>query len=460
MERPGRPNKNEENGLKFNKGSRRRHSRGIDMKRRTFLGGLTAGAMGALFLPQFGGLRNVQAVESTGFAKRCIVFFTPNGTVHQHWRPSGEGTNFSFPAGSILEPLSAFKEDLLVLDGIDFKGVSNHEAGMSAMLTGGGGAGTATAGKSLDQFLADSLGGEDKFSAFTLGVQSDSGWGASNQTRMSYAGPGQFVAPADNPAQVFESMFGDLSLSESAATQLFERRKSVLDLVRVELKIVQNRVGLEERIKLEQHLAALESVESGLQAPSSSCESPGSIFSLDPKLNQNFGAVSKAQIDLMVLAMSCGMTKVASLQCAHTVGPHVFSFLGMSESHHSLSHIDDGNPAGVAQFVEAERFLAGEFAYLLDKLKSLPEPGLEGSMLDHSVVLWAQELGDGRLHDCISVPFVVAGGAGGHLTPGKYLKLGGAPHQKLLVSICHAMGLNNPTFGDPSFGTGPLEGLV
>ena len=138
------------------------------------------GALGtALFSPFLRPLsRSSSAQEGGGFAKRVIVFFTPNGTVHSHWRPQGSGSSFSFAPGSILEPLAPFQDKLIVLDGIDFFDVANHEAGMANMLTGGGGANTLTGGKSLDQYLAAQVGAGDKFPSLTLGVQSDSGWGA------------------------------------------------------------------------------------------------------------------------------------------------------------------------------------------------------------------------------------------------------------------------------------------
>jgi hypothetical protein len=436
----------------------RKPSRNVQIGRRSFLMGAGASLVAGSFLQMF----EKQALAQEGaqnVAKRCIIFFTPNGTVHKHWRPQGAGTSFSFPEGSILEPLADHKEDLLILDGIDFHGVANHEAGMANMLTGGH-SGSMTGGMSLDQYLASQLGVGDKFPSLTLGVQSDSGWGASSQTRMTYTGPSSYKAPIDSPAELYNSMFGDLNADQNVVDAVLNLRKSVLDLVGNELKLLQNKVGTQERLKLEQHLSALEVVESGLQAPAGTCDVPDPVFTLNPLLNENFAAVSHAQIDLMVLALACGMTKVASLQCAHTVGPHVFSWLGLSEGHHSLSHIDDSNQEGLMNFVKAERWYAGEFAYLLSKLKELPEPDGEGTMLDNTVVLWAQELGDGRLHDCVSVPFVLAGGAGGYFNTGRYLSLGGAPHQKLLVSVCHAMGLNNPTFGNPAFGTGPLEELV
>jgi hypothetical protein len=95
----------------------------------------------------------------------------------------------------------------------------------------------------------------------------------------------------------------------------------------------------------------------------------------------------------------------------------------------------------------------------VQQLKTLPEPGGSGSMLDNTLVAWVKELGDGRLHDGKSVPFVLAGRAGGFLRTGRYLDFKGTSHQALLVTLCQAMGLDTQVFGDPAVSMGPLAGL-
>jgi hypothetical protein len=424
-----------------------------NLSRRRFTLGLGAGLLAA---PLLGLLNGTLRADTSKHAKRLIVFFSPNGTIHKHWRPSGSGANFSFPAGSVLEPLAAHKGEIIVCDGIDFHGVDNHEAGMANMLTGGGGASTTSAGMSVDQYIASKIGQDDKFQSLDLGVQT-SAWGGNTQTRMSYLGPGTFVPPDDSPKSVFKRMFGDISGDPGAVDKALARRKSIIDLVSGEISGLQKRVGAEEKLKLDEHLAAIRKVETGLQGPVG-CDAPPAPLEANEYDNANFGVVGKAQMDLMVLALSCGMTRVASIQWAHTVAPHVFSWLGISEAHHSLSHMDDANTSGVSDFVKAERWFAEQFAYLLQSLKNTPDP-MGGTMMDSTLVVWCKELGDGRLHDCKSVPWVVAGG-GGHFTTGKYVNFSGAPHQKLLVSICQAMGLENQTFGDPTKGTGVLDGLA
>lgn len=422
------------------------------LSRRRFTFGMGASLLASSLL---GVLHGTTRADTSKLAKRLLVFFSPNGTVHKFWRPTGTGSSFSFPAGSILEPLASFKSDIIICDGLNFHDVENHEAGMANMLTGGGGVSSATVGKSLDQFVASKIGQNDRFQSLEFGVAT-SAWGGSVQTRMSYAGPGQFVPPDDDPKSVFKRMFGDLSADPMAVDKALARRKSVLDLVSDEISDLRVRVGKAEQLKLDEHLDALRKVELGLQGPGD-CGAPMTPTTGSPYDNDGFPTLGKAQMDLLVLALSCGMTKVASIQWNHTVGPEVFSWLGINDGHHSLSHSDDGNAAGVAQFVKAERWYAEQFAYLLDRLKKTPDPQ-GGTLLDSTQVVWCKELGDARLHDCKSVPFILAGG--GHFTPGRYLSFNGAPHQKLLVSLCQALGLDNQTFGDPSKGTGPLEGLA
>jgi len=428
------------------------------MRRRAFVTALGASALLPLLSRLGPRARSVARAQPASPVRRIVIFFSPNGTVHRFWRPTGEGTSFEFAAGSILEPLAALKSRLLILDGIDFKDVSNHEPGMHAMLTGGGPE-TASAGQSVDQYIAARLPAESPFASLELGVGTDA-WGGNTQTRMLYA-PGQsFVHPDQDPVSVYKRLFGGVGASPAELDARLKKKQSVLDLVRAELGDLRNRVGAEEYGKLDTHLDALRRTETSLSGPAAnlSCDAPAPVMQLDPNAHENFAAITRAQTDLLVTALACGMTRVATLQLSHTVGPHVFSWLGLTEGHHSLSHMDDSNSAGVAQFVTAERWLAEQFGYLLQQLDGLPEPGGDGSLLDHTLVLWSKELADGRLHDNVSVPYVLAG-ANGFLTTGRYLKLGGEPHQKLLVSLCHAMGLDNDVFGNDSYGTGPLAGL-
>jgi len=397
------------------------------------------GAAGLLAAPFARMLTPSAHAAELGSAKRLLVFFTPNGTVHRHWRPTSGGSGLVFPSGSILEPLQPHADDLLVLE-TDFNVGDNHEGGMSNMLTAGG-------DTSLDQVVADAIGQGTKFRSLELGALT-SAWGGSNQTRMCYR-EGSFVTPDDDPASVWTRMFGDLG-----DTTGLERRQSILDFARDDLARLSSRLGAAERARLDAHLTALEEVEKSLST-TGTCEEPGVLVAPSASDNDAFPDIARAQIDLAVQALACDMTRVATLQLSHTVGPVVFTWLGESEGHHSLSHIDDSNTAGIDSFVACERWFAEQFAYLLAQLKALPDPDTGGTLLDSTVVLWAQELGDGRMHQCVDVPWVIAGG-GDFFTTGRHLDLD-ETHDAVLTSIANAVGLDIDTFGVGT--SGPAEVL-
>ena len=392
--------------------------------------------------------------HAAGLSKRLILWFSPNGTVHEHWRPSGDGAAFDFPAGSILEPLKAHKPSLLVLDGLDFERPrgGSHEGGMEHMLTGGGAA-------SVDQFIAKNIGGGTPFASIELGVQT-SVWGAGIQTRMSYDDTHGFVHPEDDPSAAYRRLFGGgMDAASGAQDTTSVARHAVLDLLKGELTSLEKELGHEERGKLDAHLTSLRQLERQLDGAGGSCGGAAKPMITDTRSNERFPDVGKLQTELLVAAAACDLSRVLSLQFTHTVSPTIMSWAGAGEGHHELSHKDDGNKAGVAAFVQTERWLATQFASLLDQLAATQEADGSGSLLDTSTVVWVKELGDGRLHDFKSVPFIIAGRGNGYFAPGRYLKFGDEPHQRLLVSLCQAMGVDVDSFGVSDI-TGALSGLT
>jgi hypothetical protein len=383
-------------------------------------------------------------------AKRLVVVFTPNGTIPARWRPTGSGAAYSFPAGSILEPLAAQRERLIVIDGLEFVGATNHEAAWRRCSRLG------RRRQRVARHVGRSIrrGGDRRGDAAALARarRRTSAWGGSVQTRMSYSGPGQYAPPDDSPKSVYARLYGDAAPGGADAT--LARRQSVLDALKGDLGDLRTRLGAEEAHKLDQHLTSLRELERGLGG--GTCSGGMTVPDVPIHDNASFPVIGKAQMDLLVASLACGATNVASLQWAHTVSPHVLTWAGVSDAHHALSHMDDGNAAGVAAFVAAERWFAAQFGYLVDKLAATPDPA-GGTLLDSTLVVWAKEMGDSRAHVCTDVPFVLTGG--GVFTPGRYLRTGGASHARLLVSICQAMGLSTTTFGNPQTGSGPLAGL-
>jgi hypothetical protein len=432
------------------------------LSRRSFLGSLGAAGVGATLIPL------LESEADTGeLPKRIILLCSSNGTVHDQWKPGFEGGTLQL--SPVLAPLEEHKDDLVVLDGLgwgygDGPGVDHMRICMlwngTPMLDGtdfqnstgdrpcGWGGGI-----SVDQAIAAEIGHQTPFSSLEFGVQNG---GSHIYSRVSYAGPNQPIPPEDNPYGMFDRLFSEFGHSEAELAALRARRKSVIDVVRGNLDGIQPKVAAADRIKIEAHLDAVRAIEQRLDL-TAVCEVPMLGEQFDPSANDNFPLVSRLQIDMMVMAMACDLTRVASLLWARAGSNVRYTWLGLNTEEHSIAH--DSSAAARNQMVAINTWHAGEVAYLLESLKAVPEG--DGTMLDNTIVVWGNELADGWTHAQRPLPLVLAGQAGGALQTGRYLDYGEARHNGLLVSLCNLMGLSDVTsFGTLDDGSGPLAGLV
>jgi hypothetical protein len=178
---------------------------------------------------------------------------------------------------------------------------------------------------------------------------------------------------------------------------------------------------------------------------------------LDARANANFPVISRLQIDLLVAALLCDVTRVTSLLWAGAANEVRFTWLNQTSGAHTISHDNSAN--GQSQRVAAHVWFSGEVAYLLGKLKAIPDG--TGTLLDNSLVVWGNELADGAAHSQQPIPVLIAGKAGGVLKTGRFIDYGKKKHNGLLVSMAQLMGLPEITkFGSLDDGTGPLPGLV
>jgi hypothetical protein len=405
-----------------------------------------------------------------------IIIFTPDGAMPAYWAPDvASDGSFELPSGSMLEPLERHKDKLILIDGLDIYNAPGtagcqHAFAMGAMLTnvaqssaytiGNGGEGTDTDGMSVDQYIASIIGNQARFRSLELGVQTSVGSFYTDDvyTRMCYSAPGIPVVSDDNPANVYSRLFDSLSPDNRAVTA---RRKSLLDIAYKDLKDLHYRLAPAERAKLDVHLQAIEDIERSWQSLDLACTAPGSPDIAEYESNSNFPDVLKAQIDLLVSAVACGMTNVASLQLSQSISYMVHTWLDQTTDWHSLSHqLSYGTGSAVSQYIEGQRFFMENVAYLLDRLESFPDPDIyDGTLLDSTIVLVCHELSDSVLHSFVKNQFILAGSAGGRWQTGKYHDIDGHNHSELLVSICQAMGIDIETFGDPDSGSGGLAVL-
>jgi hypothetical protein len=175
-----------------------------------------------------------------------------------------------------------------------------------------------------------------------------------------------------------------------------------------------------------------------------------------PLDNDGMPKVSTMQIDLLVNALANDLCRVATLDFTNSVGQARMRWLGIEEGHHSLSHEPDNNLAAQEKLVRINTWFAEQLALLAGKLAATPEPGGDGSMLDHTTIVWTNELGKGNSHSHDNIPFVFLGGGLGWKT-GRALEYPAVPHNRLWLSVAHAFGHEITTFGNKSFcADGPL----
>jgi len=262
----------------------------------------------------------------------------------------------------------------------------------------------------------------------------------------------------EDPVKAYARLFSGSGLDPAALALLLKRRQSVLDHASGTLDKLAGTVGTEDRIRVQGHADAVRQIEKQLLAKTAACTPPNPSGTIDLSKNENYEAVGKLQMDMIVAAVACDQTRVASMQFSHSVSMMTFPSLGISDGHHDLSHIGDNDGTAQGKLVQINNFYAKQFAYLLGKLDAVKESN--GSLLDNSLVLWVNELAKGNVHSHNPLPVVMAGKCGGAIKTGRYLKLPQAqPHNNLLVSVANAMGVPMTTFGNPAYCTGPLAAL-
>ena len=397
--------------------------------------------------------------------QRIIFVFSPNGVVRKDFWPDEQGTDFKLKP--ILEPLTPFRDRMLVVNGLCDKlrgDGDSHMRGMGCLLTGielfpgniqGGSDSPAgwSRGISIDQelknFLQQDVSTRTRFGSLEFGVMVPDR--ADTWTRWSYAGPNKPISPIDDPQQMLAKLYGRARDQDALG--------SVLDDLTDDLKKVSSAVGSEDRRLLDEHATFVREMEEDLkQARADANSHPVPV--LEPgvrKDNDHIPQISKSQIDLMVNAFAGDFTRVASLQYTNSVGNARMRWLGIDEAHHQLSHEPNGNDSAQEKLRKIDTWFCEQIAYMAQRLANTPEPGGTGSLLDNTLIVWTNELGEGNTHSLDNIPFVLLGG-GLDFKMGRSLKVEHTPHNRLLLALAHGFGHNIDTFGNPNFcGDGALR---
>ncbi len=405
--------------------------------------------------------------------KRLVIVFSPNGVIPKHFWPEKVGEDFELKR--ILEPLADFKSQTMTMHGLcnRIRGDGDgHMRGIGCLLTGielfpgdiQGGSDTPAGwsqGISIDQHIKNNLQlGADtqtRFGSLEFGVMVPDR--ADTWTRMSYAGPNQPVAPIDNPYQMFDKMYGQTKNRALLA--------SVLDDLSDDFRKVEQLISVEDRRLLKDHVEMVREVEKELQLELAQQEKQSDVGHAIPQLppnvreeNDNIPQITRMQIELLVNGFAADFNRVATLQITNSVGQPRMRWLGIDEGHHQLSHEPDSNEEAYEKLIKINTWYCEQVALLAKRLSETPEPGADGSMLDHTTIIWTNELGKGNSHTRNNIPFVLVGGGLGWKM-GQAMDFGSVPHNRFLMSVCEGMGFPQEAYGNSDFcGDGALTGLT
>ena len=414
------------------------------------------------------------AAQATAAPTRAVFVFVPNGAIMPRWTPDALGADFQLPP--TLEPLGSLKKEILVLSGLahdkaraNGDGAGDHARSAAAFLTGAQPYKTSgrdlRAGVSVDQLAAGHVGQYTRLPSLELGCEEgrqagecDSGYSCAYSSNISWSAPQTPVAKEIDPRSVFTRLFGDPAQAASAqqlARQTAARR-SVLDLVARDAADLRKSLGASDQRKIEEYLDSVRSIERRLQdteKQNTIQAPPGAAVPVG--IPQGHAEHMRLMMDMIVLAFQTDTTRIATFMLANEGSNRPFPSLEVRNGHHELSH--HGNSAEkIEQVAKIDRFYVEQYAYLLERLRSIPEG--EATLLDNSMVLYGCAIGDGNRHQHHDLPVVLAGRAGGAIDPGRHVQYAkDTPMCNLFLSMLDCLGApDHDRFGDSTARLGQL----
>jgi len=442
--------------------------------------------MGAtLALPFLEAMRPLGRAATTAKSPvRLGVLFMPNGVRQDAWTPEGEGKNFQL--SRLLQPLESHRNDITILTNLGNKASEKgdgHYAKTANWLTGT--PITKTTGKdlhcgiSVDQAMAAAHGHLTRFPSLELGtepvmtgVDRNVNYTMLYGSHIAWRTPTSPLPAEINPRFVFDRLFRDNK--EQRRNQALEN-KSVLDLVLTDAQSLRGKVGSEDRQRLDEYLDSVRSIEQRIDADIARVASGENldpamreaVNGLDQRIGNAMKGVdpgsrmrldhtehSRLMMDLMTMAFWTDSTRVSTFMFGWAVSSKNFSFLpGVTSNHHDASH--HGSKAEkLAEYEKISRWHVEQFAYLLDRMRSIKEG--DGTLLDHTIMMFGSSLRDGNSHNPHNLPIVLAGHGGG-LEGGRHLAFQkDTPLCNLYLSMLNRAGVDAKGFGDS---TGLLAGV-
>ena len=427
------------------------------LERRTFLKGLGA----SIALPFLDAM--LPAFASAPAAPiRMLYVYAPTGMIPAAWYPTTTGPDFQFQR--IMKPLEKFRKDILVISGLGDNpgralgdGGGDHARAVASYLTGVHPKKTLGAdlhcGISADQVAALTLGKKTKFASLEVTCEDSrqagecDAYSCAYQT-ISWKSETQPLPPEMNPRSLFERLFGDLDVSGTPQERQNQMayRKSILDLTLEDTRRLEGSLGRNDRRKLDEYLTSIRELETRIGNAENEIHELPAGLAMPSGIPANFAEHSRLIFDLLTVAMQTDMTRVATFMLAREGGVRPYPEAGVPEAHHSISH-HGGNPVLIEKITKIQCYHMEQFAYFVERLKSIPEGG--GSLLDHSAIVYGASMADPNRHDHGRCPTLIAGTAGGRIRSGRHIAYpDGTPMANLHLSMLDTVGVPAEKLGD------------
>ncbi len=423
---------------------------GKNMSRRTLLRGAGA-ALAVPFLSAMSPARlSAGSLAQSGRKRphRFVGYYTPNGQAMEHWTPKGEGRDFEL--SDILSPLEPFKEQLIVPTGLQASWNFNHAGGPTCFLTGVTGKKLGEAGQqndasllaetSIDQILAREFGKETPLASLELSLDGPPNAGTCAVLNCAYTHtiswrtPTQPLPMENHPRTVFERLFGDVgSTSRERREQRLRQQKSLLDSVADKLAALRRELGPEDQRNVTQYTEAVRDVERRIEVAEQRLD-------LDlPDMDQPQGIPAALEdhlellLDMQLLAFQADITRVSTMMIGREVNARPYPQIGVPEAWHPTSH-HRNVPELIAYVSKINRHHVDLLSRHLTKLRATPDG--DGSLLDHTTLLYGSGISNSQRHSGGNLPLIVVGGGNGKLRGGRHIKYEGEPtHANLLTTL-------------------------
>ncbi len=435
------------------------------LARRTVLRGLGA----TLTLPFLDAMLPAFSLRAHAAVKpvhRFQTFYVPNGMAMQYWSPQGEGS--AFELSPILEPLAPFRNQMLVLSGLRANWNYIHAGASGSFLTGTTRGGRneveVIADVSMDQLLARQFANDTQVASLEIAMDPPANAGACTGIlscaythTISWRSPTQPLPMEYNPRAVFEKLFGDSGSTDRAAREArLRQHKSILDSVAEKLARLKRELGPQDQVKVNEYTEAVRDVERRIQMAEAQRDVDVPNLEQPQGVPPTFEDHLALMLDLQLLAFQSDLTRVISFMVGKEQSARPYPQIGVPEAHHPLSHHND-IPELIAHMSKINRYHTELFSRYLAKLRATPDG--DGSLLDHTTILYGSGISNSTKHSGDNLPILVMGGGAGRLQGGRHLVYTDKPSMaNLLLTLMDKLDVPVERIGG-STGRLPIETL-